>query len=408
MVARAAQNSSDSPRVIGVSPFGGTAAATARPPQRSDSRRPARASRRRGGLVLQPEPGAYARVTVAPPSDWLRAAEYIIGMPSSEALRRRLRVAGVSTVLRACREWAASADHRTGRDVAISHQTVAERIGYAPATVKRIMRFLTRLGLIVEVVRGANRLTLEQLAEARELGGISQRSVASTRALTIPRSVDGTPLPPPRPVPEESPVKRSQQRRASAHTAGAPRRRALNEVFDLAGSLPSWQPGVQDFAAELVRRLPRLLWTARSAPRRVIVQLPDGRTDLTWVGGRHIGQVCSVIAREGLIERGWTVEQVLQLIDEHRKTLRVDVDPADQRDPLAWLVWLIRRAIGREQLSPRLQAQRDRDQARAENDARRAAEAQRRQEIEAQQPEIDRIIADMHRRFPRRSRRRSS
>lgn len=402
MVACAAQISRHDLRVIGVSPNEGTPTGGVRPPQRADSRRPARASRRRGGLVLQPAPGAYARVTVAAPTDWLAAAEHVIGMPSSEALRRRLRVAGVSTVLRACREWAAASDHRTGRGVAISHQTVAERIGYAPATVKRIMRFLTRLGLIVEVVRGANRLTLEQLAEARELGGISQRSVASTRALTIPRSVDGTPLPTPRPVPEESPVKRSLPRRASAHKAGAPRRRALNEVLDLDGSPLGWRPGIQEFAAELVRRLPRLLWTARSTPRRVLVQLPDGRTDLQWIGGRHIGQVCSVIARERLVERGWTVAQVLQLVDEHRATLRVDVDPAEQRDPLAWLVWLIRRAIGPDQLSPTLQAERDRDQARAENDARRAADAQRRRDIEAQQPEIDRIIADMHRRFPRR------
>lgn len=182
----------------------------------------------------------------------------------------------------------------------------------------------------------------------------------------------------------------------------------MNEVFDLDGSLPSWRPGVQDFAAELVRRLPRLLWTARSAPRRVRVQLPDGRTDLQWVGGRHIGQVCSVIARERLVERGWTVDQVLKLVDEHRATLRVDVDPAEQRDSLAWLVWLIRRAIGQDQLSPRLQAQRDRDQARAENESRRAEAAQRRQDIEAQRPEIDRIIADMHRRFPRRPRPRRS
>src|SRR5690606_20109637 len=145
-----------------------------------------------------------------------------------------------------------------------------------------------------------------------------------------------------------------------------------------------------------------LLWTARSAPRRVSVRLPDGRTDLQWVGGRHIGQVCSVIARERLVERGWTVAQVLQLVDEHRATLRVDVDSAEQRDPLAWLVWLIRRSIGQDQLSPGLQAQRDRDRARAERDARRAEDARRRQDIEAQRPEIDRIIAEMHRRFPRR------
>lgn len=402
MVAGAARISIDIDTIIGVSPVEGTADSAARPPQRTDSRRPAQASRRRGGLVLQPEPGTYARVTVAPPAEWLPAAERIIGMPSSEALRRRLRVAGVSTVLRACREWAASADHRTGRDVAISHETVAKRIGYKASTVKRIMRFLTRLGLIVEVVRGTNRLNLEQLAEARKLGAVWQRSAASTRALTIPRSVDGTPLPTHVTSLEKSPVKRTLPRRASAHTAGAPRRRALNGVFDLDGSLPTWRPGVQDFAAELTRRLPHLLRTTRSKPQRVRTELPDGRIVQHDIGGRHIGQVCSVIARERLVERGWTVFQVLQLVDAHARTLRVDVDPAEQRDPLAWFVWLLRRAIGQDQLSPSLQAQRDRDQARAESEARRAADAELRRRIEADQPEIDRIIADMHRKFPRR------
>lgn len=402
MVAGAARFSSDDAGSIGVS---SRPPVLQRPPQRRDSRGP---SSRRGGLVLQPHDGAYSRVTVCRPSEWIHAVEFALSLPSVEALRRRLRVAGVPTVLKAAKEWASAADRRTGRDVAVSHSTVAARIAYAEATVKRIMRFLTRLGFVVEVARGANRLTLEQLAEARELGAVTQRTVASTRALTIPRSVDGTPLPTQHPVNETSPVKRYLPKRASAHTAGAPRRRALNEVFDLDGSLPSWQPEVQDFAAELVRRLPRLLWTSRSAPRRVLVQLPHGRTDLQWVGGRHIGQVCSVIARERLVERGWTVAQVLKLVDEHRATLRVDVDPAEQRDPLAWLVWLIRRAIGGEDLSPALQAQRDRDLARAESVARRVAEVERRARIAAEQPAIDAILADMHRRFPRRPRPRSS
>lgn len=402
MVAVAARNSSidafDTRQVPASTP--------SRPPQRSDSRRPS-ASSRRGGLVLEPAPGAYAQVVVVRPTTWLDLVERMLQLPDVEALRRRLRAAGTSTVLKACREWADSADRLTGRDVAISHKTVAERIGYAEATVKRIMRFLTRLGLIVEVARGANRLTLEQLDEARVLGGAYQRNVASTRALTIPRSVDGTPLPTSPSINETSPVKRFLPRRASAHTAGAPRRRASNGVFDLGGSLPSWQPGVQDFAAELVRRLPRLLWTARSAPRRVLVQRSDGQTDLHWVGGRHMGQICSVVARERLVERGWTVAKLLELVDEHRATLRVDVGSDEQRDPLAWLVWLIRRAVGRETLSPTLEAEHDRTRIQAESAERLAASEELRARIAAQQPEIDAILAEYHRRFPRRHPRRS-
>lgn len=395
MVARAAQNSSPIPEKRGVSA----------PPRRTDSRGPGFSSpTRRGGLVLQPVEGAYSRVIVVRPSDWLHTVEQVLEMPSAEVLRRRLRVAGPTTVLKACREWAAAADHRTGRDVAISHQTVALRIGYAEATVKRIMRFLTRLGLIVEVVRGANRLTLEQLAEARQLGGGAQRNVASTRALTVPRSVDGTPLPTQEPVNETSPVKRSLPKRASAHTAGATRRSASTGVFNVAGPQVNWTPEVQEFAARLVEKQPRLLWTARTAPRRVVLRTPDGRTDAHWVGGRHIGQICNAITRLRLVERGWTVTTVLELVDQHRKTLRVDVDPTEQRDPLAWLVWLIRRAIGTEDLSPVLKAQHERDQTRTEAEARRAAEAELRARIDAEQPAIDKILADMHRQFPRRPR----
>ena len=397
MVVRAAQISSPLPRVaVGVS----SAPMADRPPQRADRRSPA--PKRRGGLVLQAREGAYARVAVCRPPDWLHAVEFVLALPSVEALRRRLRVAGVPTVMKACREWAAAADHRTGRDVAVSHQTVAARIGYAEATVKRIMRFLSRLGLVVEVARGANRLTLEQLAEARQLGGVQQRAVASTRALTIPRAVDGTPLPTQEPVNRKSLVKRYLPRRASAHKAGAPRRSALNEVFDSAGTQPRWSPEVQAFAARLVQERPRLLWTTRSAPHRVAVQTPDGRTDLQWVGGRHIGQICDAITRLRLLERGWTVAKVLETVDLHRATLRVDVAPAEQRDPLAWLVWLIRRAIGLEELSPALQARRDRDAARAEAAERRVADAELRARIAAEQPAIDEILAEMHRRFPRR------
>lgn len=407
MVPVVVPNSSSTPAISGVSVRSATLPAAA-PPRRVDTRGPSFSHKHRGGLVLKPADGAYAQVVVVNPATWLELVELMMRMPSVEALRRRMRVAGVPMVMKACREWAAAADHHTGRGVAISHQTVAGRIGYAATTVKRVMRFLSRLGLVVEVVRGANRLTLEQLAEARQLGGVHQRTVASTRALTVPRSVDGTPLPTLETVNETSPVKESPPKRASAHTAGATRRSAMNGVFDLAGSRPRWTPEVQTFAARLVHERPRLLWTARNSPHRTEIKSLDGRVDFHWIGGRHIGQICDAIARLRLVERGWTVTKVLELIDNHRATLRVDIDPAEQRDPLAWLVWLIRRSIGTDDLSPVLQAQRERDEARAQSAARRAADEERRAQIEAERPAIDAILADMHRRFPRRPRRRSS
>lgn len=161
--------------------------------------------------MLTPQEGVYAAVPVCRPSDWLHAVEFALALPSVEALRRRLRVAGPSTVLSAARQWAAAADRSTGRDVAISHATVAERIGYAEATVKRIMRFLSRLGLVVECARGRNRLSLDELAEARALGAEHQRAAASTRALTIPHSVDGTPYPSRDQLTKPLPLQRTHQ-----------------------------------------------------------------------------------------------------------------------------------------------------------------------------------------------------
>ena len=401
MVALAARNSSVVARNTRQDP----AFPPTRPPQRTDSRRPA-ASTRRGGLVLEPAPGAYAQVVVVRPTIWLELVERLLQLPDAEALRRQLRVAGVPTVLRACREWAASADRLTGRGVAVSHKTVAERIGYAESTVKRIMRFLSRLGLVVEVARGANRLTLEQIDEARQLGGEHQRKVASTRALTIPRSVDGTPLPTPTPINETSPVKKSMPRRASAHTAGAPRRSALNGVFDTADFQPRWTPEIQAFAAELVRIRPRLLWTPRKAPQRVVETTRDGTIVARSVGGRHIGQICDAVARLRLIERGWTVTQVLEIVDQTRATLRVDVDPAEQRDPLSWLVWLIRRAIGMDSLSPALEAQQRRELQLAESAARRHADAEARARAEAGHEASAEIIAAMWATRPSRAPRR--
>lgn len=352
--------------------------------------------------MLVPQEGVYAAVPVCRPSDWLHAVEFALSLPTVEALRRRLRVAGPSTVLAAARQWAAAADRSTGRDVAISHATVAERIGYAEATVKRIMRFLSRLGLVVECARGRNRLSLDELAEARALGAEHQRAAASTRALTIPRSVDGTPLPLSGPVNETSPVTENSPKRArGARKADAPRRPAMTGVVKTAEPQPRWPFAVQQFAAQLVDRLPRLLRTPRSQPQRVYVRTPDGRSDAVWIGGRHIGQVCDAIARQRLVERGWTAHQVLEHVDRYRAGMRADVEPAAQRDPLAWLFWLIGKTIAADELAPRARAEAERERHRVESATRRAADAELRERIAAQQPEIDAILAQMHRQFPR-------
>lgn len=355
----------------------GVSSAAGRPPAQRGSRRPPRGR----GLILTPADGTYAAVPVCNPDDWLRAVELALTLPTVKALRRRLRVAGPATVLAAAREWATAADRRTGRDVAVSHATVAARINYAEATVKRIMRFLSRLGFVVECARGRNRLTLEELAEARALGAENQRAAASTRALTIPHAVDGTPLPLSGSLNEKSPVKKYSPTRALTRTreAAAPRRLAMT-MSQVAVESPRPRPlAVQQLSAQLVRRLP---WLDRN--------------------GKHIGHLCSLIVRCQLVERGWTVQQILDRLEQHARETGVRIaDPTDQRNPLSYLAWLIGRAIPADEVAPHAATAAEREQRRQMAEARAAADAARLAAIAQQEDEIQRILAAMHQQFPR-------
>lgn len=305
--------------------------------------------------------------------------EYVLTIPAVDEMRARMGVAGSSTVLAAACEWARAADRRTGRDVALAHSTVAKAIRYAEATVKRIMRFLSRLGLIVECARGANRLTLEQLAVARELGASAQRAVASTRALTIPSSVVGTPLPPTQQVLEKSHVVENSSKRArSTRKVGATRRP---------------QPKKEGRRAR------------REVPRVIAVQELAGRLteELPWLAqGRHVGRVCSLIERLKLVERGWTRRQILDRINAHMNAKRIPiVNPAEQHDPLSYFAWMLRAAIPVDEIAPQALASAERRERLSRQAAERAAEAVRRDRIAAESEAIEAAIAAMRQQFPR-------
>lgn len=111
--------------------------------------------------------------------------------------------------------------------------------------------------------------------------------------------------------------------------------------------------------------------------------------------------MCDAITRHRLVERGWTAHQVLEHVDRYCAGMRADVEPAEQRDPLAWLFWLIGRAIAADELAPRARAEAERERHHAESAARRAADAELRKRIATQQPGIDAILTQMHQQFPR-------
>lgn len=391
-------------------PAGQNEARTARLTASTHPAKAARGARRnrRRGLVLAPQDGVYAAIPVCRPAEWLHALEFALTLPDVEALRRRLRVAGADTVLAAAVQWATAADTITGRDVAVSHATVASAIGYAEATVKRIMRFLSRLGFVIECARGRNRLTLQELATARALGAREQRTVASTRALTIPSSVEGTPLPLSETVNKISHVKKNSPKRAqSARRAGASRQKASEESAKRAETQRGRTLEVQQFAAQLVSRLPRLLRTPRTRPHHIHFHSND-RTDTVWIGGRHIGQVCDAVIRHRLIERGWSVQQVLDHVDRYRAGMRRDLEPAEQRDPLSWLFWLISKAIPGDELGPRARADAERTQRRAQAEVREHEDAALRERIASEEDEIGTILANMRQQFPPRPRSRGA
>jgi len=86
-----------------------------------------------------------------------------------------MKISSPAVVLAVAGRLAARADFGTGRNVAVSCATIAAELHLQPATVKRVTRFLRRLGFLVNVVTGANRLTLEQLWEAAQRGAPNQR-----------------------------------------------------------------------------------------------------------------------------------------------------------------------------------------------------------------------------------------
>lgn len=382
MVAAAARFSSDDVRSVGVSPIQGTPA----PPRR--------------GLVLKPA-GAYSRIPVARTEHSLYALEVALRIPEVDALRRRKGAPGVETVMRFARLWADAGQASTGRDIAISHETIAKATGYKRKTVKNTANFLATLGFLIEVARGANRLTRAQLAEARQKGARHQTAVASTRALTIPRSVYGRPLPLSGKVNETSPVTKNSPKRACRPRGAAPRHSSRKKPTSPGRTfpIPMWR-----LASDLVNALPRLLWTPTAEPRRAAVTGPGGRTEPVWSGGRHLGQVCDALQRWQVLENGWTATEILDRITAYRLAARISEPAGDQlRDPLAWFVALLRRAIGRHEPSPARRNAHERQARLTESAERRRADAEARARAEATREESAAIIAAMWAQQPSRS-----
>lgn len=346
---------------------------------------------RRGSWALPAPEGVYAGLPAWWSAEaWFDAVLDALRTSAGEDLRRAARVAP-DTLLRVAYADRLSADRATGRDVTTAHETVAAELGMSAKTVQRARHLLEALGLAVTVAPGRY-LTNAERDQARETHGSGQIRAASTRALVMPApavvSNDSEIRPPVKnvhlpssPLGEQvSHVLENSPTRAQARTreGTAPRRPAMTKKTNGAVREAPRAIAVQQLAAQIAQRMP---WLDR---------------------GVHIGRLCSLIERLQLVDRGWTVQQLVDSIDAQVRAGGIRVaDPDQQRDPLGYLAWMLRTAVPAGEISPFEQVARERRERAEKVLAQHAAAAARRAEIESQQDAIEATIAAMRSRHPR-------
>lgn len=286
---------------------------------------------------------------------------------------------GVATLLSVAAVVAGAADATTGRNMALAAHTVAERARVGERTAQRAMYVLEDLGYC-KTVEGGRYLTHEERADARRMHGAKQLRAASTRALTVPGrkpiSVDIGDLPPVGESSFLSHLLRNSPKRASARKKAATRPHRRKKQ---AHHRKPWPLAVQKTAAQLIARLP---WLQR---------------------GIHHGSVCRTLTLCGIDCDQWNGNDVLDVLDawslQHHRT---SLAGGEVRSPLAWLATLLRRstaAAAELHWKTRAQRRAEHEAEKAEYAARRAIERreeeQRRAQIEADRPKIDKIIAEM-------------
>lgn len=305
-----------------------------------------------GSWQLEVPAGAYGRIPAWPSgAAWFDALMDTLATAEGEMVRRRVSIAPATLLAVARADWQ-SADVVTGRGVTTAHETVAAALRMSKITVRRAREVIQELGFAVVVVEGRYLTTAEREA-AHAIHGGSQLRAASVRALTTPRSsgtVENEHLPFSQKGSLTSFVLKTKPKRARAQKTASrsgPRQQSTKTVQ---ARVPR-PVAVQKLAAGLVSRLP---WLARNT---------------------HIGHVCDVLLRVGVEPDRWSAAAVLGAIDLHVASvgLRV-VDPAGQRDPVAYFAWLLRQAVSVVEETAFERARREQEEARQRRQTQIVAE----------------------------------
>ncbi len=276
-------------------------------------------------LPVAVQPGSYAAVPAWSSRDqWLEAVEHL-------ATSRRADTAEtIRAVARALARWA---EHRTGRDVAVSVDRLARQVGRSRRTVQRRLADLASVGLVVTVAEGRH-LTRDERDDVRRAG---RRFItrASVRALSVPANM----------TPQPSPKGFGSALTSPSLTKRATRRTARTTKPKSTADRAPRSLAAQRTAAAVARRVPSV---ARE-------------------GSQHIGRLVAVVERFGLA--GQSADDVLNLAVRDGWQWLTD----GVRDPFAYFVarlsWA--RREGRETAYERARAE---SAARAARAAQRAAE----------------------------------
>jgi len=142
-------------------------------------------SRRGASWLLSAPETDYADVrSPTSPDAWIAAVTTALATPTGEAYRRRISIKR-DTFLAFARAEASTANRRTGRNIATSHDTLARLVGMSKITARRARALMEALGCLVTIRTGRYLFHLERL-EAAALHGGKQLRAASLRALNMP------------------------------------------------------------------------------------------------------------------------------------------------------------------------------------------------------------------------------
>ncbi|MDR1213732.1 MAG: hypothetical protein LBK54_06595 [Propionibacteriaceae bacterium] len=296
------------------------------------------------------------------------AVEALVSSPDGEALRRRHRV-GRDTFLDVMAVWAGAADVRTGRGMALAHETVAAQLGCSTRHVGRAAALAEALGVARTMLPGGY-LAAGDRREAERLTGARQIRIASVRALTQPR-----------PTPSQDDSERS-----NVHLP----HRGIEDPFPSVGEcLPSALPlSRQGHRRPAARAAPTNRWQPPG-----MWSLAEGLARaLPWLRRHRTSQVARVLTNVGVDPTDWTVSELLDAIDG-RNRARGWFSLSGPRNPLGFLCHTLRDVLSRVEETPGARRRREaetRGRERLAEAERGRAQAARRAELEADPEWTDR------------------